>query len=58
MLRSAWTDTMKAERPVREGERAWVTTEDVRVSEGRPGAPFKLPGKEGFRLNRDGTLAE
>jgi hypothetical protein len=56
--RSAWTDTMKAERPVREAERAWVSTEDVMVFEGRPGAPFKLPGKEGYRLNKDGTLGE
>jgi hypothetical protein len=58
VLRSAWTDTLKAERPVREAERAWVSTEDVMVFEGRPGPPFKLPGKEGYRLNPDGTLGE
>jgi hypothetical protein len=58
VLRSTWTDTLKAERPVREAERAWVSTEDVMVFEGRPGAPFKLPGKEGYRLNGDGTLGE
>jgi hypothetical protein len=58
VLRSAWTDTMKADRPVREPERAWVSTEDVMTFEGRPGAPFKLSGKEGYRFNRDGTLAE
>jgi hypothetical protein len=56
--RNAWTDTMKAERPVREAERAWVSTEDVMVFEARPGAPFKLAGKEGYRLNPDGTLGE
>jgi hypothetical protein len=56
--RSAWTDTMKAEKPVREAERVWVSTEDVMVFEARPGTPFNLPGKEGFRLNKDGTLED
>ena len=54
----AWTDSMKAEKPVREAERAWVSTEDVMVFEGRTGAPFKVPGKEGYRLKPDGTLGE
>jgi hypothetical protein len=58
VLKNTWTDTMKADRPEREAERAWVSTEDVMTFEGRPGAPFKLPGKEGYRLNRDGTLGE
>lgn len=58
VLRSTWTDTMEADRPRREADRAWVSTEDVMTFAGRPGAPFKLPGKEGYRLNRDGTLGE
>jgi len=56
--RMSWTDTMKADHPVREADRAWVSTEDAMTFEGRPGAPFKLPGKEGYRLNPDGTLGE
>jgi len=55
--RSAWTDTVRAERPVREADRAWVSTENVMIFEGR-GAPFKLPGKEGYYLNRDGVLGQ
>ena len=56
--RTAWTDTVKAERPVREANRAWVATETVMIFAGREGAPFKLPGKEGYDLNQDGTLGE
>jgi hypothetical protein len=55
---SAWTDTMKAQNPVRNAARAWVSTEDVMVFEGRAGAPFKVLGKEGYRINADGTLGE
>jgi hypothetical protein len=58
VVRNTWTDTMKADRPVRDAERAWVSTEDVMTFEGQPGAPFKLSGKEGYHLNRDGTLGE
>ena len=56
--RSTWTDSMKATKPVREAQRAWVSTEDVMVFEGRAGAPFNVPGKEGYHLNPDGTLGE
>lgn len=56
--RMAWTDTMKAEKPVREAGRVFVATEDEMIFEGRPGAPFKIPGKEGYLLNTDGTLGD
>ena len=55
---NGWTDTMKAQNPVRNAARSWVSTEDVMVFEGRAGAPFKVPGKEGYRINADGTLGE
>jgi hypothetical protein len=58
VLKSTWTDTMKAAKPVRETQRAWVSTEDVMVFEGRPGAPFTIPGREGYTLKPDGTLGE
>src|SRR5438445_10574567 len=38
--RSTWTDTMKAEKPVREPVRAFVMTEDNMVFSVRPGAPL------------------
>src|SRR2546422_8983103 len=56
--KSTWADSLKALKPVREAQRAWVSTEDVMVFEGRAGAPFKGPGKEGYRLSPDGTLGE
>src|SRR5437899_2500426 len=56
--RSTWTDTMTAERPVREQAQAFVTTEDTMKFQGRSGTPFKLPGKEGYLLNKDGSLGE
>jgi len=43
--KSTWTDSMKATKPVREAQRAWVSTEDVMVFEGRAGAPFNVPGQ-------------
>src|SRR5262245_45569931 len=56
--RSAWKDTMKADNPIRDAERAWVSTEDVMTFDGRTDGPFKLSGKEGYRLNADGSLGD
>jgi len=55
--RMAWTDSMKAQLPVREGGRAYVATVDEMRIEGRP-TPMKVEGKEGYFLNPDGKLGD
>lgn len=55
---AAWTDTMKAENPVVNQDRAYVTTIDEMTFEGGKIPPMKIPGKEGYLLNRDSTLGE
>jgi hypothetical protein len=54
----AWTDTMKAENPVLEKSRAFVTTTDEMIFEGGRIPPMKVSGKEGYLLNSDGSLGE
>jgi hypothetical protein len=54
----AWTDAMKAENPVAEKDRAYVTTLDEMTFEGGRIPPQKIPGKEGYLLNKDGSLGE
>src|SRR5207248_1632998 len=55
--RMAWTDTIKATNPERMGDRAFVTTTDEMTFEGAP-APFKVQGKEGYYLTKDGGLGD
>src|SRR5947208_9812265 len=55
--RMAWTDAIKAANPERTGDRAFVTTTDDMTFEGAP-APFKVQGKEGYFLTKDGGLGD
>ena len=55
---AAWTDTLKADNPVVEKGRAFVTTSDDMIFEGGRIPPMKVPGKEGYLLNSDGSLGE
>jgi hypothetical protein len=54
----AWTDTVKAENPVVEKSRAFVTTADEMIFEGGRIPPMTVPGKEGYLLNSNGSLGE
>ena len=56
--RMAWTDTMKAGSPEVKGDRAYVTTTDEMTFEGGKAPPFKVEGKEGYFLKKDGSLGE
>ena len=53
--RMAWTDTVKAEKPQVKDSRAFVTITDEMTFEGGKIPPFKMVGKEGYILKRDGT---
>ena len=55
--RMAWTDSMKAQSPVREGGRTYVATMNEMRFEGVP-TPMKIDGKEGYLLNPDGKLGD
>ena len=55
---AAWTDTLKADNPVVEKSRAFVTTTDDMIFEGGRIPPMKVSGKEGYLLNSDGSLGE
>lgn len=55
--RMAWTDTVKAADPQVNGDRAFVTMTDDMTFEGGKGK-FKVQGKEGYLLNKDGSLGE
>lgn len=56
--RMAWTDTIKAGGAEVKGGRAQVTTVDEMTFEGAKGPPFKVEGKEGYYLTKDGNLGE
>ena len=55
--RGSWVDTMKAERPVMKDDRAYVTTVDEMIFEGRP-TPMKIDGREGYIISREGGLGD
>jgi hypothetical protein len=55
---AAWTDTMKAENPVVEKNRAYVRTTDEMTFEGGRIPPMKILGREGYTLKSDGSLGE
>jgi hypothetical protein len=49
---------MKAENPVVEKGRAFVTTSDEMIFEGGRIPPMKVSGKEGYSLNSNGGVGE
>jgi hypothetical protein len=55
---AAWTDTQKAENPIVEKNRAFVTTTDEMTFEGGRIPPMKVLGREGYTFNSDGSLGE
>ncbi|MDQ3180359.1 MAG: hypothetical protein M3Q33_07550 [Acidobacteriota bacterium] len=55
---AAWTDTIKAEKPTAMADRAFVETMDEMIFEGGRIPPQKIPGKEGYMLNKDGSLGD
>ncbi len=54
----AWTDTIKAEKPTATADRAFVETTDEMTFEGGRIPPQKIVGKEGYLLNKDGSLGD
>jgi hypothetical protein len=56
--RNRWTDTIKVENPTVKGGRAFVTTTDEMAFEGGRIHPMKVPGTEGYFLNKDGSLGD
>src|SRR5262245_21969860 len=52
--KTTWTDTMKAEKPEVKDGRAFVSTADEMKFAG--GGAFKVQGKEGYLLTKDGKL--
>ena len=56
--RMAWTDTIKAEKPEVKGDRAYLSTTDAMTFEGGKIPPFKVQGKEGYFLKKDGGLGD
>jgi hypothetical protein len=56
--RMAWTDTIRAQNPEVKGDRAFVSTTDEMTFEGGQIAPFKVQGKEGYFLKKDGVLGD
>jgi hypothetical protein len=55
---AAWTDTIKAEKPSALADRAYVETIDEMTFEGGRIPPQKVVGKEGYMLNKDGSLGD
>jgi hypothetical protein len=56
--RMSWTDIMKAEKPEVKGDSSFVSTTDEMTFEGGNNPPFKIQGKEGYSLKKDGTLGD
>lgn len=56
--RMAWTDTMKAANAEVQGDRALVHTVDEMTFEGGQVPPFKVQGKEGYFLKKEGGLGD
>lgn len=55
---AAWTDIIKAEKPGVSSDRAFVETIDDMNFEGGRIPPQKVAGKEGYLLNKDGSLGD
>jgi hypothetical protein len=56
--RMAWTDTMIAANSEVKGDRALVNTIDEMTFEGGQIPPFKVQGKEGYFLKKEGGLGD
>jgi hypothetical protein len=56
--RMAWTDTISAQNPEVKGDRTFVSTTDEMTFEGGQIPPFKIQGKEGYFLKKDGALGD
>jgi hypothetical protein len=56
--RMAWTDTMTAANSEVNGDRAVVNTIDDMTFEGGQIPPFKVQGKEGYFLKKEGGLGD
>ena len=56
--RAAWTDTIRAENPQVEGDRAYVSTHIEMSFEGGQIPAMKMEGKEGYFLKADGSLGD
>ena len=55
---ASWTDSVQADNPRLEGDRACVSTHIEMNFEGGQIPPFKLDGKEGYFVKADGTLGD
>lgn len=55
---TAWTDIIKAENPTVTADHAYVETTDDLTFEGGRIPPQKVVGKEGYLLNKDGSLGD
>jgi len=55
---ASWTDVIKAEKPTLGADRAYVETIDEMTFEGGRIPPQKMVGKEGYLLNKDGSVGE
>ena len=56
--RSTWTDTLEADQPQVEGERAFVITAGEMVFAGAKIPPLKVRGREGYFLKKGGGLGD
>src|SRR6476661_3318347 len=56
--RMAWTDTIKAEKPEVQGDRAYVSTIDEMTFEGGKIPPSKVQGREGYFVTNGGGLGD
>lgn len=55
---ATWTDTIKAEKPMATTDRAYVETVDEMTFQGGRIPPQKVVGKEGYLINKDGSLGD
>src|SRR5437016_6190188 len=56
--RMVWTDTLKAQGPEVQGDRAYISTTDEMVFEGSKIPPMTVRGREGYFLGKDGRLGD
>ena len=55
---TSWTDTITARKPTVAADRAYVEVTDEMTFEGGKIPPQKIVGKEGYLLNKDGSLGD
>jgi hypothetical protein len=54
----SWTDTVKTTGAAVKGDRAFITWVNEQVFEGGKIPPRKMEGKEGYLLNKDGSVGD